>query len=128
MPEACNHHVLNVSFLTVSKFNLCFLLAYTRSLPTHWAWFFGAYTGTLTTHRTRLGRTLLAYTRALTTLSAKFRFIGRAIPFRIIEMMICLHEIVYRKVVLAIVKACATSDDLLELNHRIDWPQQHDIA
>src|ERR1019366_5987775 len=119
MPEACHHHVLNGSFLTVSKLNLCFFLAYTWTLATNRTRLFRAYTGTLTTHRTRLGRTLLAYTRALTTLGAKFRFIGRAIPFRIIEMMICLHEVIDCEVILAVIKPCATSDDLLELNHRI---------
>src|SRR5450759_1501233 len=119
MPEACNHHVLNVSFLAVSKLNLCFFLAYTRSLATHWAWLFRAYTGTLSTHRTRLGRMFFAYTWALTTLGTKFRFIGRTIPFRIVEMMICLHEVINCEVFLAVIKPCATSDDLLELNHRI---------
>ena len=42
--------------------------------------------------------------------------------------MIGLHEVVDREVVLAVVKPGAAADDLLELDHRIDRPHQHDIA
>src|SRR5438093_1120506 len=50
------------------------------------------------------------------------------IPLPVAEMMVRLHEIVDREVVLAVVKPRAAPNDLLELNHRIDRTQQHDVA
>ncbi len=43
-------------------------------------------------------------------------------------MMMRLYEVQNREVVLAVVKPRATSDDLLELDHRIDRAHQHDVA
>jgi hypothetical protein len=43
-------------------------------------------------------------------------------------MMMCLHEIIDRKVVLPIVQPRSASDDLLELDHGIDRAHQDDVA
>ena len=45
-----------------------------------------------------------------------------------VEMLLEVNEVVDREVVLAFVEARAASDDLLELAHRLDWPQQDDVA
>ena len=39
-----------------------------------------------------------------------------------------LHKIVNREVILAVIKPCAAPDDLLELNHGVDWSHQNDVA
>ena len=49
-----------------------------------------------------------------------FRFQRFAVPFRIAEMLVRLHEVVDREVVLAVVEPRAAPDDLLELDHRVD--------
>ena len=59
---------------------------------------------------------------------AGFRLERFAIPLRIAEMMVRLHEVVDREVVLAVVEPRAASDDLLELDHRVDRAHQHDVA
>ena len=51
-----------------------------------------------------------------------------AVPFRIVEVLIGLHEVVDREIVLAVEQPRAAADDLLELDHRIDRPHQHDVA
>ena len=51
-----------------------------------------------------------------------------AVPFRIAEVVVRLHEVVDREVVLAVVEPRAAPDDLLELDHRVDRPHQHDVA
>ena len=51
-----------------------------------------------------------------------------AIPARVVEMMVRLHEIVDREVILALVQPRATADDLLELDHGIDRSHQDDVA
>ena len=43
-------------------------------------------------------------------------------------MVVGLHEVVDREVILAVVEASAAADDLLELDHRVDGPHQHDIT
>ena len=43
-------------------------------------------------------------------------------------MLVRLHEVVDREVVLAVVEPRAAPDDLLELDHRVDRPHQHDVA
>jgi hypothetical protein len=43
-----------------------------------------------------------------------------AVPLGIAEMLVRLHEVVDREVVLAVVEPRAASDDLLELDHRVD--------
>src|ERR1700676_1865555 len=62
-----------------------------------------------------------------------FRYFGRLglerlVPFRIAEMMMRLHEVVDREVVLAVEQARAASDDLLELDHRVNRAHQDDVA
>ena len=42
--------------------------------------------------------------------------------------MVRLHVVVDREVVLAVVQPGAPADDLLELDHGIDGPQQDDVA
>src|SRR3546814_2828400 len=54
-----------------------------------------------------------------------FRF---AVPFRIAEVLVRLHEVPDREEVLAVVSSRSAPDDLLELDHRPDWPHQHDVA
>ena len=58
----------------------------------------------------------------------RFRFNRLAVPFGIAEMMMCLHEIINREIILAVVKPRAAPDDLLELDDRIDRAHQHDVA
>ena len=43
-------------------------------------------------------------------------------------MEVCLHEIVNREVVLAIVEPRASSDDLFEFDHRVDRAHENDVA
>ena len=50
------------------------------------------------------------------------------VPFRIAEVVVRLHEVVDREVILAVIKARAAPDDLLELDHRVDRAHQHDVA
>ena len=54
--------------------------------------------------------------------------LGLAVPFRIVEMVVRLHEVVDREIVLAVIEARPAADDLLELDHRVDRPHQDDIA
>jgi hypothetical protein len=42
--------------------------------------------------------------------------------------MMRLHEIVGREMVLAVVEPRSASDDLFELNHRVDGAHQDDVA
>ena len=64
----------------------------------------------------------------IATLLAWFRFQRLAVPFRIAEMVVRLHEVVDGEVVLAIVKPRAAPNDLLELNHGVDRAHQDDVA
>jgi hypothetical protein len=52
----------------------------------------------------------------IATLRTWFRLLGRPVPFLVVEVEICLHEVVDREVVLAIEEPGAPPDDLLELN------------
>src|SRR5712671_5192798 len=40
-----------------------------------------------------------------------------AVPLRIVEMVVSFHKIVDREVVLSVIEAGATADDLLEFDH-----------
>lgn len=42
--------------------------------------------------------------------------------------MMCLHEIIDREVVFPVIEPRSTSDDLLELDHRIDRAHQDDVT
>ena len=57
-----------------------------------------------------------------------FGFEGFPIPLGIPKMMVGLDEIVNGEVFLAIIKAGAPADDLLEFDHRVDGPQEDNIA
>src|SRR5687767_9368314 len=108
MPEAGHHHVLDAARLSVGEAYFDFLSRWLRRWPG--------------SHRT--GRS--GWTRPNRRLRLRFKWF--AIPFRIAEMKVRLHEIVDRKVILAVIKARAAPDDLFELDHRIDRSHQHDVA
>lgn len=55
-------------------------------------------------------------------------FYRLTIPFRIAEVVMCLHEIIDGEMVFAVVETRTAPDDLLELDHRIDWTHQNNIA
>ena len=77
--------------------------------------------------RSRRLRSVLA-AAALARRLLGLRFDRLAVPFRIVEVVVRLHEIVDREVILAVVEPGAAADDLLELDHRVDRPHQHDVA
>ena len=66
--------------------------------------------------------------RGRAALLAWLRLQRFAVPFRIAEMNVCLHEVVNGEVVFAIVKPCAATNDLFELNDGVDGTHQNDIA
>ena len=51
-----------------------------------------------------------------------------AVPFRVTEVMVRVHEVVDREVVFAVVETRSATDDLLELDHRVDGAHQDDVA
>src|ERR1035437_5562898 len=53
---------------------------------------------------------------------------GLAVPLGVAEMVVRFYEVVDGEVVLAVVEARAATDDLLELDHRIDGAHQDDVA
>src|SRR5262249_20161290 len=77
--------------------------------------------------RSRLSRRLLALAGMIAALLARFRIKRLAVPFRIVEVEIRFHEVVDREIVLTVIKTSAASDDLLELNHRVDRTHQHNV-
>ena len=58
----------------------------------------------------------------------RIRLQGFAVPLRIAEVVVHLHKIVNREIVFALIEPCAPTDDLLELDHRVDGPPEHDVA
>jgi hypothetical protein len=70
---------------------------------------------------------LWALAWVIAALLARLRFQRLAVPFRIAEMKVRLHEVIDGEVVLFFVEPCAAADDLLELNHRVDWPHKDDV-
>src|SRR5438477_530650 len=50
-----------------------------------------------------------------------------AVPLRIAEVAVRLHEVQDREVVLAVVQPRAAPDDLFELDDRADGPHEHDV-
>ena len=108
MPEGRHHHVLDGARLAVGEFDLDFLA--------------GAEVVS--------GLGLRGSGRGTRGFGSLFwlRLQRFAIPFRIAEVVMRLHEIVDREVVLAIVEPRAAADDLLELDHRVDRAHQHDVA
>src|ERR1051325_3573210 len=106
MPETGDHHVLNGTGFAVCEFDFDSL--------TRWQgigiWF-----------RRGTGPARLAF-------FFWFRLQRFAVPLGIAEMMMRLHEIVNGEIILAVVKASATTDDLLELNHGVDGTHEDDVA
>ena len=130
VPERGAHHVLNGTLFAVGQlhFRLRLLLAHAWALTANRARFFRTFARCLSAHRTWLRYRLHALAGVLATLLARFRLQRLAVPFRIAEMVVRLHEVVDGEVVLAIVKPCAAPDDLLELDHGVDRAHQDDVA
>ena len=89
---------------------------------------FGQVQGVLPQTVTGRRRLLDADAGIAAALLAVLRLDRFAVPFRIVEVVVRLHEVVDREVVLAVVEPRAAPDDLLELDHRIDRAHQHDVA
>jgi hypothetical protein len=83
-----------------------------------------AYTRIVTAHRAWVMKFLLACTWVVATYRAE----RVAIPLGILEILVCSYKIVNGKVVFIVKKSCASSDNLLKLNHIIDGAHEHDIA
>ena len=128
MPETGRSHELNLALLAICELHLRLFFAGTGSVTAFLAGLLRACAGLITAGRTGLRRCLLAGARCIAAFLTGFRLYRLAIPLRITEVVVSLNEVVDREVVLAIVKPGATPDDLLELNHRIHRPHQHDVA
>ena len=83
-----------------------------------------ANTRVVTTYRAWLFRFCLACTRIVATYWAEWV----AIPLSILEILVSSYKVINGKVVFVVKKSCASSDDLLKLNHIIDRAEKHDIA
>jgi len=55
-------------------------------------------------------------------------FFGFTVPFGVGEVMMGVHEVVEGEVFLAIEETCAATDDLFELDHRVDGTHEDDVA
>src|SRR5690606_40295418 len=109
MPERSHHHVLNRAVLSVRKLHLH---------PSPWRrWLVGR---PFARWRVRL--------RWRRSWGLGFRFDRLAIPLRITEVVMCLHEVIDREVILPVVEPRSAPDDLLELEHRVHRPHQYDVA
>ena len=135
MPSRCQnvvtYHVLYRALFTVGELDLRLFLADARTLPADRArflFFFRTLAWSLATNCAGLWLLPFALTRLAAALLARFRFQRLAVPFRVAEMQVRLHEVVDGEVVLAVVKPCAAPDDLLELDHAIDRAHQNDVA
>ena len=130
MPERRAHHVLDGALLAVGELHFRFLLANAWTLAADSARLFRTFARSLAAYEARLRRSwdLYALARREPALLARLRLHRFAVPFRIAEMVVRLHEIVDREVILAVVKPRAAADDLLELDHRVDRAHQHDVA
>ena len=115
VPSGCqkvvHHHVLDGALLAVGEFHFD-LSGGARS--------FGAGVAASAAAWRLPGR--------LADLCFGFRLERLAVPFRIVEVVVRLHEVVDREVILAVVEPGAAADDLLELDHRIDRAHQDDVA
>src|SRR5216683_6520515 len=130
MPERGAHHMLNGPLFSIGRLHFCLLLAYAGALVADRAGGLRTFARYLSANGTwfRGRRRLWALARVIATLLARFRFQRLAVPFGIVEVKVSLHEVIDSEVVLPIVEPCAAADNLLELNHRVDGPHQHDIA
>ena len=130
MPEGCHHHVLDDAFLSVGELHPCSLLLFAdaTNLPADFAGNLGAFAGRLAANFARLGRWNDTGAGTLAALRTGLRLHRVAVPFRVAEMVVRLHEVVDREIILPLEEPRAAPDDLLELDHRIDGPHQHDVA
>ena len=55
-------------------------------------------------------------------------FCGLAVPLGIAEVHVSPHEVVDGEIILPVVEPGAASDDLFELDYRVDRPHEHDVA
>ena len=112
MPEGRRHHVLDRTVFAIGEFDLDLLpFAIFRSLS------FADGRGWQ-----------LVGVHELIGSDRFFRLCWFAVPLRVVEVMVCFYEVINREVILTVVKPCATSDDLLELDHRVDWAHQNNVA
>ena len=116
MPERRDHHVLDRARLAVGQLHF-------DSLSLH---VFGRLAHARPS--TRRYRPISDGASVCTLRLRDFWLDRLAIPLRIAEMVVRLHEVVDREVVLAVVQPRAAPDDLLELDHRVDRPHQHNVA
>ena len=106
MPETGDHHVLDRSLLAIGQLHFGFLARGKELL--------------------RLFADRFGFPRQSRLLGQRIdRF---AVPLRVAEVMVGLHKVVDREVILTLVKARASPDDLLELDHGVDRSHQHDVA
>src|SRR5690242_12885176 len=125
MPEASHSHVLNGALFAIGKLYLRFPDADAwrlPTLPTRRGRLLHAHAGEFTTNLAWLRWELHALTGMRTTFLTRFRLHRFSIPFRIAEVMVCLDEVVDGEVILSIIEPRTATDNLLELNHRVDWP------
>jgi len=121
---------LNVALFPIRKFHFHFapLVANATEHPTNRARLFRTFARTFAAHFARLPRLHFTDTGPLPTPGARLFLDRFAVPLRIAEMNMRLHEIVDCEVILAVEKPRAPPDDLLELDHRVNRAHQHDIA
>ena len=130
MPEAGHHHVLDVAGFAVGEFDLCplLLLADALQLAADFARFFRAFARAFAAVGAGFRVWPFAAAGALAAGRTGFGVEWFAVPLRVAEVVISLHEVVDGEIVFAVVKSRASADDLFEFNHRVDWPQQDDVA
>src|SRR5271157_5563278 len=102
VPEGGRHHGLDGAFFAVGKlhFHSRLFLAHARALTAHAARFFLTLAGPLAAIRAWLRLNSYALAGMITTLLAGFWFQRLAVPLRIAEMVVGLHEVVDGEVVL----------------------------
>ena len=130
MPEGRGHHVLDAALLTVGQFHFGFLFLGTDAadLSAGIARLLRAFARTLAALVTGLRRLGHASARVLPTLRTWLVCCRRTIPIGVLEFEVGLHEVVDREVIFAVVEPRPTSDDLLELDHRVDRTHKNDVA
>jgi hypothetical protein len=130
MPEAGHHHVLDAALFAISEFHGDFVAAFALAgfFAAAETLLLGAFTGRFPALGARARWCNFAGARATSALVTGFGCNRFTIPFGVLEVMMRFDEIIDREVVLAIVESSATTDDLLELDHRIHRAQQHDVT
>src|SRR6056297_2813269 len=127
MPKAGDHHVLDRPLFTVGKLDFRSLCLLAIAGP-HTAIRANADAGTLTTGFARLWRFLLTFARKLPALRTSLWLQWLAVPFWILKVLVGPNKVIDREIILAVIQPGPTSNDLLELDDRIDRPHQHDVA